>query len=671
MRRGTHTRETSCYMADDNNDDIAKARSANPFSAFIRYEKGARSPGAEADNKESYGEYLFGTNYEDTSDDQIKKANWTSYTANRMLVRVFSRGIMGASFYALGQAAIRRQMPGYHPDLPLQISDIVHYPLRVIARGFDTIAAPPIKAFVRWVPLPNQAIDKVRLAEDIVRFRPKQYYPGYLRTPMNPDGSGRSLGHEVVAMTVDFALGSFGDAWGRQIANSLDPNITNSWYRDGYFDPQQFAKAVGKQAWKIFTKNQGEDWAAALPYVYQMRWQRQMINRFSPGFKFLSDRTRAGWTVNKEGQIVGSFTPALALDFQLRFTGYNWYTLMYRDMYDEVADSIDDFRKEGARPQFHWPDDPVHAAIDSVAHTFRYILKSGIKAAIYMTPAVPFFWGTRVPQAKYKGVGYYVAPEANNYLERAESGLVMGPDNTPYNYFDHHDQVVNGGQVTLNNRTLTNSSFNKDFYPHGATASRGFLDKLLDRNGDLCYRAGNNTFKALQRLGLASTVAHREYVHDWVNASVSYTPYMIAKAETALRWDKPTMDAAIYRLIDGAASLQAGEVKGALSDIRDQIIHPPSPRKVAIAVKEENEKRQHIKEEEALIRKEMKDKKAGLLTDLPRPQVADIEHQQRGMDSQAKTVPPADAQSHNDWQYRTVTERFRKELEVPPGASVH
>ncbi len=662
-------------MADD--DDITREEDRNPFSAFLRYEKGSRSPEAERENRESYGEFLFGSGYEDISDDIVKKPNWTSYTANRILVRLFSRGIMGATFYAMGQAAIRKQLPGYHPELALTTKDLTHYPLRYVARAFDRIAAPPIKSFVRAMPIANPHINKNLLANDVVRFRPKSFYEGYQKTLTNPSGSGRSLGHEIVAITFDFAMGSTGDAWGRQIANSLDPNITNSWYKDGYFDTRQFAKAVGKQAWKILTKNQGEDWAAALPYVYQMRWQRQAINRFTPGFKFLSDRVRAGWQVNKEGQIIGSFTPSLALDFQLRFTGYNWYTLMYRDMYEEVADTIDDFRKEGALPSPHIPGDPFHAVLDAAAYSFRYITKSAIKATIYMTPAVPFFWMFRVPQAKYKGVGYHLAPDYSDLAQRRNSGLVMGPDGVHYNYFDHHEQVRKGGQVTLNGRVLPNTSFNKDFYPHGPKASAGVLDKMLDWNGKQCYEAGRRTIKNLQRLGLATSKAQQEYVHDWVNASISYTPYMIAKAETALRWDKPTMDKAIYRLIDGAAALKAGEVKGALSDIREQVLEPASPRKVASVVREEQQEREQERAEAKALKAQKEEirESARQLPQTPRPKVADVQLQdgkQADKDTETRHYPPIEySQTPINWQDRSLREEFSKNLEVPPGASIH
>lgn len=635
----------------------------SPFSAFIRYEKGARSPESVADsNRETHGEYLFGKDYEDTSDDKIKKTNWTSYTGSRMMVRLFSRGILGASFYAMGQAATRNQMKNYRPDLPL--GSFFEYPLHYIARGYDNFAAPVIKTFIRHMPLGKTAEEMQFIAEDMVIFRDK-FFGAMPVTPYNTRGTGRSLGHEVVAMTFDFACGSVGDALGRQITNALDPNITNSWYKDGHFDANQFGKSFLQQGWKIFAKNQGEDWAAALPYVYQVRWQRQMLNNHAAGFKFLADRVRGGWRVNKQGQIIGSYAGPLAVDLQLRFTGYNWYTLMYRDFYDRVADVIDDYRTDGAVPKLHIPDNPLQATLDSAAYSFRYILKSAIKTGIYMTPSVPFFWMFRVPQGKYKGVAQYISAPGE---DRQQTGYVHGPDGAIYNYFDHHEQILNGGVVSLKGRPLPNSSFNKEFFPHGPQASIGMFDKMFDGYGKLCYNAGDAAYKTVRRMGMNYSWLGRDHVHDLVNASMSYTPYMIAKAETALRWDKPTMDRAIYRLIDGAAALKIGEVKGALHDIREQIIHPPTPRKVAIAVQEARDKQAKEQAERELLKAQIKAELQAGEMPAPTNQVNQIRLMETSLPE--KTVDTTEKPSGESWKHRTL-ERFSKETEVPPGASIH
>ena len=55
--------------------------------------------------------------------------------------------------------------------------------------------------------------------------------------------------------------------------------------------------------------------------------------------------------------------------------------------------------------------------------------------------------------------------------------------------------------------------------------------------------------------------------HDFVRGSMAYTPYMIAKAESANLYDTPEMDASIYRMLDGVTSLDGTEFKAGLEDI--------------------------------------------------------------------------------------------------------
>lgn len=67
----------------------------------------------------------------------------------------------------------------------------------------------------------------------------------------------------------------------------------------------------------------------------------------------------------------------------------------------------------------------------------------------------------------------------------------------------------------------------------------------------------------------------RNAAHVFADASFAYTPYMIAKAETARRWDNKDMDSAIYRLMDGVVSFNLGETKAALKDIGNILTNPP------------------------------------------------------------------------------------------------
>lgn len=532
------------------------------FSAFDRYERGETDGVTPAEQEFSgYGSYLFGSSYADPSASGSQEApppNWSSYTSSRIVVRLFSRGLMGSTFYTIANRWVPVQLRGYTAEGMID----PQRPLQYIARGFDIVYGKPIQAAVgSYYRMAGKSAEEVEaLAWSATNnFRSKRNFKSpippakVLRTADKAHG-GRSLGAEIVGITTDFAAGSTGDAWGRQIANMFDPNFKNSWEReDGSTDYRQFARAVGRNAWQIFSKNQGEDWVAALPYVYQMRFQRQAIDKMYRGFSVTSDHQFNGgsWRMNPQGEIVDSYAKAGALDLQARFTGYNIYTLMYRDFYDMVAQSIRHWRGQGDAPSF-LPKDEPHDLIDYPAQLARYVAKSAMKATLYMTPAVPFFWVTRTPQTKPHGLG-----------------IVM----------DEHGNI----RQELKPRPVD---------PFAVEHTRGVFDRLTNPFGKMCYESAKGVNKVLRYFGASESMTmmgpqNKTFAEDFVNASASYTPYMIAKAETALRWDRPKdrhglneMDRAIYRLIDGVAKLDLGQIKAGLGDIREEMIRPPSNHEI-------------------------------------------------------------------------------------------
>lgn len=584
------------------NDKKDKKRS--PFSAFVHYEDD-RKKGKVDPNRSNYGSYLFGSAFEDPSDlDGSEPTNWTSYTSGRIGVRLFSRGLMGATLYTLAHHAAPRQLKYYNHEAKWsELPAFTDKPLQYVAKAWDVTAAPLVRS---WVRLVSPAEKAEEYAEQATWFRSKNNFHAVVKRGNGLVGvKGRSLGSEITGMTFDFAAGSVGDSWGRNIAAIADPNRPNEWYQDGKMDWGKFAKSSAASAWDILSLKQGEDWAAALPYVYQMRWQRQALNKVQPGFKLTSDRQLNGgsWLLDGEGSIIGNYSKMGALDLQLRFTGYNWYTLMYRDLYRSISDSIQSWRDHDRKlPGFYVPDSPLHTALDGAAQLFRYATKSLIKATIYMTPAVPFFWVTRTPQTKYKGIGVHL-PDGKKRM-RADGGVIETLKGEPFSFHrvDHSfkNEMVEGfyadfvtfpalhSGVTLKN--IPNKVLKPGFDPYSWKHSRGVFDTVLTPFG----RVSHNTGNLIHRLGRGFGMG-KLFAYDIANASISYTPYMIAKAETALRWDRPgaggvnLMDNAIYRFIDGVTSLSLGEAKGGLIDIRAQVLNPPSNVKLSTLVTEPDE----------------------------------------------------------------------------------
>lgn len=658
--------------------DDDKPQSDNPFGA-IRL---GNNPDDQTQT-EDYGSYLFGNNYQDDPFAQADpgKEPWSSTMRGRSTIRLFSRGIMGAGLYTVGQYMISKQMPGYNRSISLRAlgehtlesGEIAfspwRYPLRYIARGLDVTVSKPIKAMAKatvkderaWemaqemaekhaIDLSDkaEAIAQVKnyVGDNAIWFRGKKHFAademlGFKGGPQA--GFGRSLGDEMVGLTFDFAMGSVGDAWGRNIAQICDPNVQKPWRdKEGHLDFAHFGKATAQSGWRILSKNQGEDWAAALPYVYQCRFQRQALSNAYKGFKLTADMQQNGGAtrVDAAGNIIDSYAKAGALDLQMRFTGYNWYTLMFRDMYDNIANGLRIWKDNSYKlPSVEIEHDPLTSTVHGAGFTVRYATKSAIKAFIYMTPAVPFFWMFRTPQTKTRGIAIYTGDGT-----RGSGGAITSVP-VPSNLADRHlpeyakhivsayeNPLPNGGQAYIRDRAIDSSGLwtNSPREVFDRSRTRGALDAALNPFGRLSYDAGKGLFEQIvdpiakafngnyknsaqahaaefgnhanemARLS-ASQTSLRGLTHTFADASAAYTPYMIAKAETALKWNNKDMDTAIYRFLDGVTSFQVGEVRGGLSDMRDMIIHPkrhgtPSENGTSITNMEEKEPAEGEKE---------------------------------------------------------------------------
>ena len=367
----------------------------------------------------SYQSMLFG------SAGTLAKPAWSDSTHGRMVIRFFTRGIMGAAMFAAAGRYSRLQLSNYNPET-FEWSQTADKPLQAIAKVTDVVFGKPISAMARaftstkGLSAVEAGIAKDNAAWNAVNFRGTAYLntiAGRLDSHGRPS-TGRSLGAEMVSVSFDFAMMSVGDAVGRNFIQMVDPHIRKTWMindqgdkaKEGeksHFSPQKFLKSIGWSAWRIISKNQGEDWAVALPYVYQMRLQRKLLSRaFSnegSDVKLVLDNSWNGgaFKTNSEGKIFGDYALPGAIDLHTRFVGYNFYTLMFREAYDTIGHKLKNWRDDNYSLNMEPPKDlnPLHLVKD----TTRYIAKSFIKANLYMNPAVVPFWIMRVPQSKWRG----------------------------------------------------------------------------------------------------------------------------------------------------------------------------------------------------------------------------------------------------------------------------
>ena len=575
----------------------------------------------------AYEEYLYGRSILSTYD---LKPNWSTSTKGRMAIRLVSRGISGSLAFAFAQRYAYKQLLNYEPEtFKWGETKFLEKPLQYVAKSFDVVFGKPIEAFVRVLAPESK---KEGWVQSALRFRPGAYFhstPGLL--------TGRSLGAEMVSVTFDFSAMSFADAMTRNIIQAFDPNLPQTWFVDkdgnptlrtrGHFSAKNWARSAMRATWRSLTKNAGEDWFAALPYVYQMKWQREAISKipvFDPyapganlkhgkqfdGFKITSDRNRNGGSliVNPDGKIIGDYHLPGLIDLQFRFVGYNVYTLIYRELYDTIGRGIKDVWKNGFHPHWHMPSNPLAAAVDAVGAGGRYLLKSAIKANLFMQPAVPFFWVFRTPQSKWKSEIILQGGAANqnnigtwnpmppSVMDPHKPNVHRFPHPVTYNEWVRPTKGINGKprpkDLWFGNQKVPfpESLQEKGLYHWDNCPT--WVSKILNPFGWISYTSGTMLSQAVNKYvpmqselsyllagtrDLAQVPLQRTVLlRNFVDAAYAYTPYFMAKDEFGLRVNDMgvdgklgKMDKAIYKLIDNTFTLRFGQIGQSIGEIWD------------------------------------------------------------------------------------------------------
>jgi len=558
---------------------VAKERDVTPPAADKATPQRKPRVYETQDQTSTYEEYLFGRG---TFSEGSKNQAWSDTTKGRVMIRLFSRGIVGSAAFALGGRYANKHLKDYE-----------HYdwnpnePLHWVAKGFDTVIGKPISWAARTIGGAEKGEEYVNSA---TRFRTKAYFfdkkIGHY--------AGRSLGAEMVQVSFDFACASMGDASTRNIIQAFDPNVQKPWIVDGKFDADKWMESVGRATWRVLTKNAGEDWGAALPYVYQMKWQRQAISKLFPGSKLMLDY---GWNggslkVDHMGKVNGDYQLAGALDLQGRFVGYNWYTLMYRDGYDAISRNVKKWHDHGFQLDAKLPDNPIESVLGGVGNTIRYVAKSFVKANLYMQPAVPFFWAFRTPQTKWRaspvspdhpsGYGIVNTQMMDPTRVGSNGGYVPATKRT---WDSNASRAFQGGTFTKQLKEGEKGFFGfteikaDNYDPYAWKNQKTIFGAILNPFGWISYKTGSAMVKLTENIsndgwlnkwvlgdrhGLQDQKVYREMtMRSFTDAAFSYTPYMIAKAEMGLRVDdRPAggglgeMDKAIYGAIDSLGTLR-------------------------------------------------------------------------------------------------------------------
>lgn len=460
-----------------------------------------------------------------------EKQPWASTMQGRLMIRTFSRGVMGAAFYAAGGHIAAKGLQGYDQNNP-------HGAVQQIAGFFDKFAGRPI--------------EKV-FGKDAVTFRPT------LST------GARTLGEDVVDTTFNFACATTGDAIGRNIIGMFDPNCESKWRNEeGKIEFPKAVKSVAAATGRVF-EAQMADWFVSVPYIYQKRLQRNVIDKFSPGFAYDSDRALNGssFKLDDTGQITGTFGMEGALDLQARFTGYNIGTMFYTDAMTAAKERIKNaFDKDSKDIKIKVPVTPssmYNASKDGVNTSLRYLMKSATKAMLIMTPSVPSFWMTRVTQFKDKGMG--IMPDGTPLLDSSDENIRISRSN------------VSSRVAKTTDGTLVKNPFAGEGYnPYDET--HGIFDTMMNPFGKASYDLTHKANAAAEKLATSrgwDVDSAVDLSSRYVNGAMAYTPYIYTKNEFAQRWNNKDMDTAIYRAIDGVLGFNKSEFKAGFQDIKSAL----------------------------------------------------------------------------------------------------
>ncbi len=417
---------------------------------------------------------------------------WGESYWGRTWLRLWGRFVVGTAFFAAAQLYGNKELTGYVGEKPKNPLQWVSYAIdKTVGRGLTAIFGK------------NAAV-----------FHETRDF-GY----KNKDGSvkmGRSLGHEAVSVTFDFAAMSTGDYMTRYLVGLFDPQGRTRWVKNGHIDLAGGLKELGKTLFKSITYASGEDMFVALPYVYYMKLSRHLINKFSPGFKYDSDHTQFGgaFKVNDKKQVIGDYNMEGIVDITGRFSVYNTGTKMFRDLYAFAEGKVSHLWYGGADKK-NEPKKPPVTLTSAMKNSVRYTLVTTTKMMFLMIPSAFLFAVLRTPQYKKGNYGLLVDPERGMVGNLKEQNIL--------------------GRDVFTNKMYTDSN------------AAPWYSKITNPIGKMAYDVGEAYEKGFQKAHipeivevtpLAKALGYPEgkrlidtFSHRYVDAAISYTPYFVVKSD--------------------------------------------------------------------------------------------------------------------------------------------
>lgn len=440
--------------------------------------------------------------WSDKFNEHYKTRRFSETYRGRLAMRVAGRFFIGSAFFAAGGIYASSKMDGYNNyDAPQNT-------LQRLARLIDNTAGKAIEG-VAYLRRHDR-----NLAQKSVTFR-NTLDLGYHDYDGN-EIKGRGLGHESILITFGFASMSFGDYMSRYFIGLFDKNATTAWVKGGHLNLPGGLKELGKNLFRATTYAAGEDIAAAIPYVYYVKGQGYLIDKFSPGFEHGSDDGRYGGNVklNDKQGVIGDYNLEATLAYTGAFTVYNIITKMYRDLYASVQAKW----HGGNKKKNDGESKPPITFIGAIQKSMMYIAVTCTKTAFYMIPSAFLFGVLRAPQNKLGGVGVIAQPRSRvGYVGRWGEG--EGIDKVVKNIpgFNTGDPAV----------AFSNSGYKGNKPP--------WYNNGFNYIGKSAYNLGSFYSNNLQGLSQGIGFKHdtTKFAHEWANAAIAYTPYFMAKGDLA------------------------------------------------------------------------------------------------------------------------------------------
>jgi hypothetical protein len=561
----------------------------------------------------------------------------------RVEINMLARGVCAAALFTAGAYMVKEWKMG----AGVENQEWFAKPLELIADGIDIVLGKPVTSAIAAIPgiTEEQAKHFMTFNKYVAKpYKVEEALKEGAKAIQNHEVFGMTLGQAVVDVTWAFAAGSTGAAVGRNIAYLLDPNYKTSWWHNGKVDIGGMLHSTAKETFRILTYNQGEDWAAAIPYLLQRKLISGGMEAAGIGNMWeLQNGFGNTHMVDAEGNIGRSHEIAGALDFQTRFMGYNWYTLMYRDLYNHIGHALNDMKENGIHLENPIPENPLEAAGNAIEGSIKYALKSLIKSQIYMAPAVLAFWPQNMGISKYnhalmsEETGQFITTKPTydfnpSLLEHMQQDFVQGGMTPAYRNgivarigaIDPEATYYAGGESIPIHHLAEHDPYSYNGSP--LSPVQNVIGRLSHGYANLVH--DNITTPLFGMLGMDSSHPDVRWTSDtFARAQLAYFPYMIAKYELAQLWDTPEMDAAIYRALDGITDGKPNEVWQGVQDVGNVVTLQPvsevthaliaEPRGLINSTCEAKEKTDAS--QESMKRAEANERHAHEVSDLVRP----------------------------------------------------